>query len=460
MFAVLVAIVVVPAALVIAIEYLAREGRSVIADATAAAAREAAAAPRDQWRAIAARHEVRLWVADPATRETLFDSDHQPELSDMGMRSSMGASYESIAKFDDGRAPPAQREHAILAVEHGSSAGCATFAEDKLLVCEAAVRNADRNIVLAQRAAPRAASRLADVREGLLLLGGAILVAGGLLAGWLVRKLTSPLAALDRQVAARARGEQREIAIANAPREIAEVAAAVDDLSVQLETRRKRDAEAAADLAHELKSPLARIKLAVEANDLAPAARAALDDAARRAVSSIDRVLVELLEIARVEAGQLDEPRTDVDLVALAETVVADRPPPTAISVELTACPPAGQDAKTGRTGHLAPRADIAPLAVARALGHLIDNAYAHAKARVTIEVAATGISVRDDGPGVPHELRPKLFQRFASRRAGGTGLGLAFVRAVAEAHGGSAEYTGDAFVIRLPAIHTRSTNV
>lgn len=446
-FAVLVAIVLVPAVIVIAVERLARKGRAEIAVATEAAAREAASTTdRDALHAIAARHQVRLWIAERSTMRTVFDTDRQPkQRSDIGM-SSFGGMID-LADFDDGRAAPAQREHAVVAARQGWSSGCATFADEELLVCEAAVRTADGNVVLVQRAAPRVASRLADAREGLLLLGGAVLVAGVVLAGWLVRRLTRPLAALDRQVAARARGEQQTIAIAGAPREIAEVARTVDDLAGRLEHRRRRDAEAAADLAHELKSPLARIKLALDAGALDSAARAALDDTARRAVVAIDRTLADLLEIARTEAGLLDEPRVATDLRALAGQVVGDRPPPPAIAVELIG-------AKTAGT--------IAPNAVARALGHLLDNAYAHAASRVTVEVRATSILVRDDGPGVPAELLPRLFERFASRRTGGTGLGLAFVRAVAEAHGGAATWTDGAFVIRLGpgTVHTASTNV
>jgi two-component system sensor histidine kinase BaeS len=443
-FVVLAVILVVPTAIVIGVEQLARSGRSAIADATGAAVRDALATTDDaQRRMIATRHEVRLWVVDPDPGTTLFDSDAQPRRrSDLGAMSSFGMQPELIDLFEDGRAKPAQREHAVIAAERGHSSGCATFDDDRLLVCETATRAPDGSVVLAQRAAPRVASRLLDAREGLLWLGGAILLAGAVVAAWLVRRLTRPLDALHRQVAARSRGEQKAIAIPDAPREIAEVASAVDDLATRLEDQHRRQAVAAADLAHELKSPLARIRLALDAGSLTPEARGAVEQHARRAVIAIDRTVADLLEIARAEAGLRDDPRTATDLHELATAVLADRAPPSGITVDVTG----------------AATSTISPPAVTRALGNLLDNAYAHATSRVTIEVGSADgraqLVVRDDGPGVVAELRPRLFERFASRREGGTGLGLAFVRAVAEAHGGTAELvespSGAAFVLRL----------
>ncbi|MFO0624764.1 MAG: HAMP domain-containing sensor histidine kinase [Polyangiales bacterium] len=122
-----------------------------------------------------------------------------------------------------------------------------------------------------------------------------------------------------------------------------------------------------------------------------------------------------------------------------------------------------------------APRVYVAGEAVGRAVACLVDNALEHARGAVTVRVTATrggaAVEVRDDGPGVDPAVRPRLFERFVSTRRdrGGTGIGLALVRAVAEAHGGDVAETGAAgagarFTLRLPdarshGIHTGSTD-
>ncbi len=108
-------------------------------------------------------------------------------------------------------------------------------------------------------------------------------------------------------------------------------------------------------------------------------------------------------------------------------------------------------------------------------LTNLLDNARTHTPGGTTVMVrvgppAGGGpwveLSVADDGPGIPEELRGEIFERFVradlgrSRASGGTGLGLAIVRAVASAHGGSAEVESrpgrTVFRILLPASHAR----
>jgi two-component system sensor histidine kinase BaeS len=105
---------------------------------------------------------------------------------------------------------------------------------------------------------------------------------------------------------------------------------------------------------------------------------------------------------------------------------------------------------------------------IRQALGNLLDNALRHTPpgGRVTVEVVradgALSFEVRDTGEGFPAEFLPGAFEPFArpdpsrSRRDGGAGLGLAIVRAVAQAHGGSAEVSnrpqgGASVTVRIP---------
>jgi len=106
--------------------------------------------------------------------------------------------------------------------------------------------------------------------------------------------------------------------------------------------------------------------------------------------------------------------------------------------------------------------------ALSRALRNLVDNAARHARSAVAVGVAADGaeavVTVDDDGPGVPAGERERVFERFTrldegrARGAGGAGLGLALVRAVAQAHGGTARVLeaplgGARFELRLPRV-------
>ena len=95
-------------------------------------------------------------------------------------------------------------------------------------------------------------------------------------------------------------------------------------------------------------------------------------------------------------------------------------------------------------------------------LRNLLDNALSYARTRVCIEVnrvvGEAEIVVSDDGPGIPPEDMPRVFDRFFTTRGDrrGTGLGLALARAVAEAHGGTIQAQsppggGARFVVRLP---------
>lgn len=434
----LVALVVLPLAAVLALDRAAGGAPDHIASEVAAAARAASGVASDPGAlaALARARDVRIWIIDPVARVVLRATEPPRLRSDLGV-SSIGVDPSAAAGWDAGRAPPPAREQVALAVTSGSSRACAVVGSGTLLICEAAEQTPDGKVVLAERMAPRVASRLLDARIGLLWLVALASTLAALLGLWLVRRLVRPLDQLAAQVAERAGHQRSRIHVAAAPREVEQVGAAVDRLVDQLAAERQRQVDAAADLAHELKGPLARIRIALED------AEGATSTHARAAVAEIDRTVGSLLEVARAEAGLPEEPRVVVDLLALCRRVAATR------DREITV---------TGVSIH----AVIAEHAVARAVSHLLDNACAFARELVTIEVVAPAcIVVADDGAGIAADLRPRLFERFASRRPGGSGLGLAYVRAVAEAHRGTialAPGSGTRFVLDLAAVHTRFT--
>jgi signal transduction histidine kinase len=192
-------------------------------------------------------------------------------------------------------------------------------------------------------------------------------------------------------------------------------------------------------IAHDLRTPLMRVRGRLdEALRGAPDA-VVLGDAAAVAIRDIDeliRLFERLLQIAQAESGVRAGQREQIDL----QVVAADM-------VDM-------YDASAEQCGVALRLEQGAPVAlqaernlVASAIASLIDNAIKHAGsgAEVVVSSAAEGeyavISVRDNGPGVPFELRTKVIERFyrldQSRAVPGNGLGLSIVQAIATSHGG-----------------------
>jgi two-component system OmpR family sensor kinase/two-component system sensor histidine kinase QseC len=195
-----------------------------------------------------------------------------------------------------------------------------------------------------------------------------------------------------------------------------------------------------ADAAHELRTPIAALKLQA---GLVARAR---DDAARSAAlgelnAGIDRsahLIDQLLTLARSEPEALASAGADVDLARVAGDAVAGMLPLA--------------QARGSRIGFTATRPAAIrgdEKALRSLVGNLIDNALRHTPggSRIEVEVAAEGdavrLSVDDDGPGIPVEERERVFDRFYGRNAGeaaGSGLGLAIAKTVVERHEGRIE--------------------
>jgi two-component system sensor histidine kinase PilS (NtrC family) len=221
-------------------------------------------------------------------------------------------------------------------------------------------------------------------------------------------------------------------------------------------------AELSASLAHEIKNPLASIRSSVE--QLANAVGAGEDERflaqlVLRESDRLSRLLNEFLEFSRVHVA-LSRP---VDLIAVARSaadVVRQHP----------ACTPETDIQITGDVPLIEGDEDL----LHRVVANLLLNAVQAASGRVhiTVEIrparpaelptgvgldAAVLVRVADDGPGIPAELRDRLFDPFVTGRAGGSGLGLAVVHRAVQAHRGiilveSGPESGTAFTILLPA--------
>ncbi|MEV0411442.1 HAMP domain-containing sensor histidine kinase [Streptomyces sp. NPDC050448] len=178
-----------------------------------------------------------------------------------------------------------------------------------------------------------------------------------------------------------------------------------------------------AEAAHELRTPLAALRLVVEGGAASPPrAPAALHEAVRL-VDRLGRLVTGLLARARVEAGTQEVELTPLRLDQVVEATVEELPDRTGVTVAAEATVVEGD-----------------PELLAQAVRNLVENALRHGGGPVEVSVTAGRVAVRDHGPGVPDAQRARVFERRVTGAAStGTGTGLAIVRWVAELHGGTA---------------------
>lgn len=278
---------------------------------------------------------------------------------------------------------------------------------------------------------------------------------GMLLGSWTVRPVLRPLHALSGAAAAMAGGDLDARIDSRGDPYLEPLATSFNRTADALKERVRADALFAADVSHELRSPLTTMSAAA---GLLAAHRARLPedgaealDLLRAEVSRFERLVTDLLEISRADAGSTDVVLADV---RLAELVAHCLP---AVHRDRLRIGAGGAD--------VAVRADKRRLD--RVLANLVENAERHGRGLIAVTVEGDGdagcLVVDDGGPGVPEDARQRIFDRFAraspeARRSGeGAGLGLALVRRHVTLMGGAVEATaspagGARFVVRLPA--------
>jgi signal transduction histidine kinase len=289
-------------------------------------------------------------------------------------------------------------------------------------------------------------------------LGGTLLAAA--LSFLLARRLTRPIGELSAATRRLAAGEADVAVPVRGEDELAELGSAFNDMSGQLARARQGQARFLESVSHELRTPLTSIRgygEALEEGAIAPAdaARVISTEAGR-----LERLVADLLELARVGRADFAVKREPVDLAEVVRHAV-DRHLPQAreLSVALTAAPiPEGSWVQGDEDRIL------------QALSNLIENALRLTPAGGSVEVGAGPgeLTVRDTGPGLEPQDIPRAFERFylhgryRSERPVGSGLGLAIVRELVTAMGGSVEAStpptgGAQFTIRLPLAPARS---
>ncbi|HEY2065577.1 MAG TPA: ATP-binding protein [Gemmatimonadaceae bacterium] len=228
--------------------------------------------------------------------------------------------------------------------------------------------------------------------------------------------------------------------------------------------RAETTAQARADVlgivAHDLRNPLNLVSssaaLMLEIEDLPAARRRGMLEITQRAVRQMNRLIGDLLDATRLQAGRLILDLGDVDACALVrDTGGTLRPAANERHVELRTEPPANECLVRGDEGRLL-----------QVLGNLVGNAikFTPAGGRVVLSAQPHEVevvfSVVDTGPGIPQEHLDHLFDRFWQARGSdrrGVGLGLAITKGIVEAHGGhlwveSAVGVGSTFAFAIPA--------
>jgi len=266
------------------------------------------------------------------------------------------------------------------------------------------------------------------------------------LVGWtqLIRR-REPLPTVGGE--ATARGAPEFEALRQALRELAQTLAAARDRELEAE-RLRAFQEVARRVAHEIKNPLTSMRIAVDqlgrSDGRADERTATAIEVLHAETDRLERLAREFADFGRLPEG----PHSEVDLVELLQEL-GRTGVPDGVQVRLTA-----NGGPRTLLGHYDP--------LRRAFANLLRNASEAMHGQGAIDVIVTGdgsgiaVTIADHGPGIPDDLRHRVFEPYFTTKADGTGLGLALVRQTLEAHRGTIALTatpggGATFAIVFP---------
>jgi two-component system sensor histidine kinase MtrB len=266
--------------------------------------------------------------------------------------------------------------------------------------------------------------------------GVTTLFAAGL--GWSTsRRLLRPLSRFSEAASEIAGGGLDTRMAPESDPDLALLASSFNEMADAVQTRIEREVRFASDVSHELRSPITALAAAVEVLD---GRRADLPDRSQQALDVVvgqvrrfDQMVMDLLELSRIDSGSTELHREPIDLHELISRINHRYGfGSTPIDVDPSVPSPIRVD----------------KLRFERILANLLENAREHAGGPTRVSAETYGrhgivLTVEDAGPGVARSERARIFERFArgsaARHRVGTGLGLALVAEHAEAHGGEA---------------------
>jgi len=271
------------------------------------------------------------------------------------------------------------------------------------------------------------------------------LVISTLLSLFLAQTIVRPLRELVQAAVRVRQGRDRQVEVPRLPQrrdEIGMLARSISDMTAALRQRIDAVEHFAADVAHEIKNPLASLRSATEslAKVEDPKLRGQLIDIAIHDVRRIDRLVTEISDASRIDAEMSRTEFEPVDLAQLLRTIVDNRE--TRDENEGRVVVITGDDRAVPIMG--------VPARLERVIQNLLDNAvsFSPPAGRIVAEITRSDnritLSISDEGPGIPEEKRERVFQRFHSDRpeeedfGNHSGLGLAIARTIAEAHDGT----------------------